>query len=102
MSKPGVKTVTQKTIAGGHRARHSAVPLPIARAIPVGPSGRLLRLKAEHGHRITRGVSPSANAIPGLNQIGMWIEAGVHQRDGYAFSGESWIGVHAQAGRQNS
>jgi len=47
-------------------------------------------------------VSPNANAILGLNQIGVWIEAGVHQSDGYAFARESGIGVYAKAGRQGS
>jgi hypothetical protein len=32
----------------------------------------------------------------------MWIEAGVHQSDGYACAGETGIGVQAEAGRQNS
>ena len=49
-----------------------------------------------------RGVSPNSNAISRLHQIGMRIEAGVHECDGYAFAGESGIGVQAEAGRQHS
>jgi hypothetical protein len=38
-------------------------------------------------------ICPNTNTIPRLHQIGMRIEASVHQRDGYAFAGESGIGV---------
>ena len=78
------------------------MPLPIARTVPVGPVRRFLRLKVEYRHRIIRGVCPNTNAISRLYQIGMRIEASVHQSDGYAFAGESGIGVQAEAGRQHS
>jgi len=56
----------------------------------------------EYRHWIIRGVCPNTNAISRLNQVGVWIEAGVHHCDGYAFAGESGIGVQAEAGRQHS
>ena len=102
MGQSRVKAVTQKAIAGGHCACHRAVPLPIARAVPIGPVRRFLRLKVEYRHRIMGGVGPNTNAISRLYQIGMRIEASVHQSDGDAFAGESGIGVQAEAGRQNS
>src|SRR6266567_2458304 len=102
MGQPRVKAATQKAIAGCHCACHRAVPLPIVPAIPVGPGRLHLRLEAEYRHRITRGICPNTNAIPRLNKIRVRIEAGIYQSDGYAFSGESWIGVQSQAGWQNS
>jgi hypothetical protein len=48
------------------------------------------------------GVSPNTNAISRLHEIGMRIEASVHQSDGYTLAGESGIGVQAEAGRQRS
>jgi hypothetical protein len=49
-----------------------------------------------------RGISPNSNAISRLHQIRMRLEAGVYERDGYAFTGESGIGVQTKAGRQHS
>src|SRR5713101_3215249 len=67
MGQARVETVTQKAIAGGHRAGHRAVPLPIPSTIPVGPIRRLLRLEVEYRHGILCGVSPDTNAISRLD-----------------------------------
>jgi hypothetical protein len=87
MGQSRVKAVTQKAIAGGHCACHRAVPLPIARTVPVGPVRRFLRIKVENRHKVIGGVSPNTNGISRPYQIGMRIKASVHESDGYTLAG---------------
>src|SRR5271166_2290839 len=94
--------MAEKSVAASNSAGHRAVPLPIARSIGVRPLWRLLPIKTEYRHWVAGGVGPNTNAIVRPHQVGMGIESGVHQRNGYALARESGIGVKSKACRKNT